>query len=199
MRFTTIILAGLLLVGLLGNASAAGTGWFWGITYEPSIPIGDLDDFSQDSFSWRGVGVEGRSWFREELSVGFAVSWNVFHSRLDDRTFSQPGVDLHGTQMRDVNAVPIYINMHYYLGRPYDWRFFLGLNAGTIFAEHRLDMGLYSYREENWHLAIAPEVGVQLPYDRLLGYVSVRWNNGFSAGEIDEVSYFSFRLGIGLR
>jgi hypothetical protein len=46
---------------------------------------------------------------------------------------------------------------------------------------------------------VAPELGLQLPYDRLLGYVALRWNYAFAAGEIDEVSYFSIRLGIGLR
>ncbi len=70
---------------------------------------------------------------------------------------------------------------------------------GTIYAEHRLDMGVYSSREENWHFGVAPEVGIQMPYDRLLGYVSVRWNYGLKAGAIDEVSYFSIRFGIGLR
>lgn len=199
MHARRIILAAVVLIAVAAGGPAVANQWFWGLTYEPSLSMGDLKDFSDQSFSWRGMGVEGRTFFAEEMSAGFAVSWNVFHSKLSNQVFSQPGQDLFGTQLRDVNAVPVYVNMHRYWGKPYDWRPFIGLNAGTIYAEHRLDMGLYSVREENWHLAIAPEVGVQLPYDRLLGYVSLRWNYGFKAGEIDEVSYISIRLGIGLR
>ncbi len=199
MNRSRIILAVAVLMSLLVAGPAAANEWLWGLTYETAVPVGDTKEFSQDSFSWRGMGFEGRSFIYQEMTVGFSVSWNVFHSKLSNQTFSQPGQDLHGTQLRDINAVPIYLNMHYYGGQRYGWRPYFGLNAGTMYAEHRLDMGLYSFREENWHFAVAPEIGIQFPYDRLLGYFSIRWNYGMKSGEIDEVNYFSFRFGIGLR
>jgi hypothetical protein len=193
------LVATVLLAALLAAVPAARAQWFRGLAYEPAVPTGDLRDFSDDSFSWRGMGLDGRRWMRDDISVGVSVSWNVFHSRFDDQVFSQPGQDVYGTQLRDVNIVPIYVNAHYYTGQPHGWRWFLGLNLGTMYADYRLDMGLYNYREENWHLALAPEVGLKFPYTMLLGYVSLRWNNGFAAGDVDEISYFAIRVGVGLR
>jgi hypothetical protein len=60
-------------------------------------------------------------------------------------------------------------------------------------------MGMYSLKQSNWHFAFAPEIGIQMPYDRLLGYVSLRWNYALEAGDVGETSYLSLRIGIGLR
>jgi len=191
--------AALVLAGLLIAVPAARAQWFWGLAYEPSISMGELKDFSDNSFSWRGVGFDGRRWLRNELSVGFSVSWNVFYHEFSETHFTRPGQDIFGTQLRDVNTLPIFLNAHFYTGEAYHWRWFFGLNLGTIYADYRLDMGLYNYREDNWHLAVAPEVGLKFPYNIPLGYVALRWNYAFSAGETDEVSYLALRLGIGLR
>lgn len=192
-----LAVAALLCSVTVGTANAQG--WLFGVTYEMAVPTGAVKDFSQDSFSWRGVGLEGRKFIKQEVSIGLGFSWNVFHSEGKNITWSQPGQDITGTQFRDVNAVPIYANIFWNWGQRQGWRPFLGLNAGTMYTEHRLDLGLYSFRENNWRFAAAPEIGVRLPYNVLLGYVSVRWNYATPAGDLDEVSYFSIRVGIGLR
>jgi len=199
MKALRVLLMTAALLGLLMTGAASAQGWLWGLTYEMSAPVGDLKEFSQNSWSWRGAGFEGRTFTAQEVSVGFAVSWNVFHSKQTNVTWSQPGQDVTGTQVRDVNAVPIYANMFWNWGERHGWRPFLGMNAGTMYTEYRVDLGLYSFRERNWHFAFAPEVGIRFPYDRWLGYFSVRWNYALGAGEIDEVSYISFRVGVGLR
>ena len=161
MKFKNIITTGLLILALLSTGSAMAEDWFWGLTYEPSIPMGDAKDFADDSFSWRGVGFEGRNWLNPDLSAGFAVSWNVFHEERDWDTISEPGRDITGNQSRDINAVPIFVNAHRYWGDTYQWRPFIGMNAGTMYTERRLDMGLYSLKQSNWHFAFAPEFGGQ--------------------------------------
>jgi hypothetical protein len=198
MRLRHLMSAIVLLAAIGASGPATASGWLWGLSYEMAAPMGDAKDFSGDSFSFRGVGLETRTWLYNEVTAGISTSWQVFHSKTND-TFSQDGVDVTGTAFRDINSVPIYANMHYYFGQQYDWRPFFGLNIGAMYNEYRVDMGLYQWVEDGWQFAVAPEFGIQMPYDRLLGYVSVRWHYAGSSGSIDETSYFSFRLGIGLR
>ena len=193
-----ILTAALLAVALTAPAAAGPV--LWGFSYEVATPLGDAKDFVDDPLSWRGVGMEGRVWTSPNIAVGVAASWQVFHESLGQHTLSMPGVDISGRQTRDINAVPVEVGAFYYLGddaggaRP-----FFGLNAGATYVERRADIGIYSFVEENWHLSIAPEVGVQLPYWRRLGYVSLRWHHAFEAGDVSENSYLSFRVGLGLR
>jgi hypothetical protein len=193
-----ILTLGLLTVALAAPSSAGPV--FWGFSYEVATPLGDARDFVDDPVSWRGVGMEARKWTSPNLAVGVAFSWQVFHESKGMHTISLPGVDITGRQNRDINAVPLHVGAFYYLGDDQGGaRPFFGLNAGATYVERRADIGIYAFVEENWHLSIAPEVGVQLPYWRRLGYVSVRWHHAFEAGDVSENSYLSFRVGFGLR
>jgi len=198
-KFKNIITSSLLILTLLCAGSAVAEDWFWGLTYETAVPTGDVKEFCDDGWSWRGIGFEGRTWLNRNVSAGFATSWNVFHVETDWVTQSEPGLDVTSKQFRDVNSVPLYVNSHYYMGDPYETRFYLGLNAGAMYSERRADVGSYTFKEDNWMFSVAPEIGVQLPYTSFLGYLSVRWNYGFAAGSFEETSYFSFRFGVGLR
>ena len=191
---TTILLLVLLICAAAPAALAENT---FGAAWSLGIPTGDTNDFAP-GFSARGISLDWRAFRNSETAIGASIGWNVFNEeKSGTRDFGNVAVT--GKLWNYVNAIPIYVNAYKYFGTDRrSPRYFAGLNAGTIWIERRTDFSLYAYQEQNWHLAVAPEVGVQLPWSSFLGYAAVRYNVGFSAGDVDTQSWIDIRLGFGL-
>lgn len=190
-----------LLAAFAGDAQAQD--WWWGITYNmsatSSLPgTSDADgDFVED-FSFRGIGLEARYVPQRggSLSYGFSASWNVLTEKTDE-VVNLPGGDLSGTQLRYVNAIPLLLNLHTYLGSAGGIRPYLGLNAGTWYIERRADVSVVSIEDDNWHLGWAPEIGFVIPMGSPeVGLIAnARYNWAFSAGGSGDQTYWGFNLG----
>ncbi len=190
-----------LLVAFEGEALAQD--WWWGITYDmsasSSIP-GSSDSESEfvEDFSFRGIGLQARYVPDRggNLSYGFSGAWHVLNEETDE-VVNLPGADVSGTQLRYFNAVPLLLNAHYYFGSRGGIRPYVGVNAGTYYIERRIDIGISSLKEDNWHLGWAPEIGLVVPLGRpevaFLG--SVKYNWAFSAGGTGDQKYWGFSLG----
>jgi hypothetical protein len=186
----TIVLLSLVAAPALAQ-NTFGAAWSLG------IPTGDTSDFA-GGFSMRGISLEGRAFRNRDVALGASIGWNVFNDEFSG-TREFENVALTGKSWSYVNAIPIYVGAFKYFGTDRrTTRMFAGLNAGTIWIERRTEFGLSAFQEQNWHLAVAPEVGFQLPWSSFLGYAAVRYNVGFSAGDVDTQSWFDIRLGFGL-
>jgi hypothetical protein len=110
---------------------------------------------------------------------------------------SLPGADISGTQLRYFNAVPLLVNAHYYFGSRGGIRPYAGLNVGTYWIERRVDIGLSSFKDDNWHLGWAPEAGIIVPLGRpeVALIADVRYNWAFSAGGTGDQKYWGFNVG----
>lgn len=199
MKRPMIFLALFVTIGILASLSgpAQAQEWRWGVAYGFAAPVGNTREFADD-FSWRNISIEGRRVFPDRnMSVGLTASWNVF-AEDGYRTSQLPGVDgaLSGYQYRYTNAFPLYLNAHYYLGRPYGPRPFVGLNLGTIIMDERIEVGLVAVSETNWHLAGAPEVGVVIPHGRQTWFLSGRYHAAAAAGSFSNQGYFTLSLGL---
>jgi len=191
---TAILLTALLTVAVVPAALAQST---FGAAWSLGIPTGDTKDFAS-GLSARGVSLEWRNFRSRDVALGASIGWNVFNEE-ESGTRQFGNVAVTGKNWNYVNAIPIYVNAYKYFGEDRRvTRFFAGLNAGTIWIERRFEYSVYAAEEQNWHLAVAPEVGVQLPWSSFLGYAAVRYNVGFSAGNVDTQSWFDIRLGFGL-
>jgi hypothetical protein len=191
----TIALA--LLMFLAGNSRAAAQEWWGGVTYQTALSSGDMADFV-DQFSWRNIGIEGRSMIGSNASVGIFLGWNVFHDEVDG-TVSLGAVDASGYQSRFVNAVPLLATAHYYFGRPSGPRPYVGAGIGTYWIENRLELGLTGIEATNWHFGLAPEFGVIIPTQGMADtYLSVKYNYAHESGDISR-SYWTFGIGFGSR
>jgi len=191
----TVSLAFLLV--LAGNAAAeAQTGqYWWAFTYQTSLSAGDTKDFTDD-FSWRNMGLEGRTYLSPNFSVGVFFGWNVFNDQLDG-TISLGGVDASGYQLRWVNAFPMLATAHLYLGDRSGPRPYVGTGVGTYWIENRMELGVTSVTASNWHFGLAPEAGVMIPtagYSDV--YLSAKYNYAFESGSITR-PYWTFGIGIG--
>jgi hypothetical protein len=188
------IMAFALLLAALGGSPVFGQ-TFTAVTYQPAQPLGNTQDFA-DNFGWRGIGLDFKKMVRDNVALGLSFGWQVFDQQTDE-VVSAFGVDISGDQFRYVNSFPLLANVSYFLGTPGGVRPYLAANVGTYIMEHRLDIGLYTIHETNWHFGFGPEVGLAFPLrPDLAGVLMSRYNYALSAGSVDEQSYLS--VGIGL-
>ena len=173
-----------------------------GLSYNMGLTTSGTRDFVED-YSWRGFGFEVRSFRNDNFSVGASFSWNIFDEKTGEViTFDQGAVS--GTQIRQLNAFPLMLNAHYYLGQYSDRvRPYIGLNVGTYYIIQRLEIGVLALEENNWHFGVAPEIGFLFPtYSGSIFFVNVRYNQAFKAGsglaggEGKDWQWFGFNVGI---
>jgi outer membrane protein W len=188
----------LLLFGAGSAKAEAQQGkWFWGLQYMVGTGVSDTRDFVGGGVSFRNFGIEGRYVSSPKLSFGLYFAWNVFNQETDSviTNFAGTGADVSGFQHRYVNAFPILATVHYYFGKPRGIRPYVGTGLGTYYVENRLDIGRSSIYADNWHLGLAPELGVIIPVDwNVRAYLNAKYNWAIKSGGV-EVQYFTFGLG----
>ena len=191
-----LVLFGLLLM-LLPTAEVRADNSTFGIAWGIGVPTGDTNDYISE-VSFRGMSVEWRNFYMRDAAYGINVGWNVFNETNDGTMIFTDGA-VTGKHWRYVNAIPIYGSWFKYFSTDQrSSRFYAGINAGTAWIERRTEMGLYQVTNDNWHLAIAPEVGWSLPWDSFLGYVGVRYHYAFEAGDSEAQQWIEFKIGFGL-
>jgi hypothetical protein len=187
---------GLLLI-LLPTAPSMADDSTFGIAWGISLPTGDTADYIS-KVSFRGASVEWRNFYQRDAAYGLNVGWNVFNKEEDGTTFFDNGA-VTGKSWNYINAVPVYGSwFKYFSADKRSSRFFAGINAGGAWINRRTDVGLVRFEEDNWHFAVAPEVGFNLPWDSFLGYVSARYHYAFKAGNMEAQQYLEFKIGFGL-
>jgi len=205
------IIASLALI-LVFSGEAKAQDWWWGITYEmsatSSLPTNSDSDvnFIED-YSFRGLGIEARYVPSRDAnySFGFNMGWNVLNEKnefgTERNTISLANADITGTQLRYFNTVPLLANASYYFGSRGGIRPYVGVNAGTYYIERRVDIGVVSVVEDNWHFGWAPEVGLVVPLGRpeIALLTTIRYNWAFSAGGTGDQKFWGFNIGIAYR
>lgn len=194
----TIRLTGMAILALLvltASPVLAGKNAF-GVTWNMSVPTGNTSDFLSD-FSFRGMGFDYKSFRGPDVAFGVNVAWNVMAEEQDE-ALQLDGFSVAGLRNHYVNTVPIYVSGYRYFGPQRGTRYFIAGHAGTAWLEKRIDIGLYSREEDNWHASFAPEIGVQFPYSSFLGSLSMRYNYMLKAGDTEAQSYLEIRLGFGM-
>ena len=191
-----IVLLGLLLILQPASAVRADNSVF-GIAWGLSVPTGDTNDFISN-ISFRGASAEWRNFYMRDAAYGINIGWNVFNDT-DDSTVNFENAAVTGKRWSYINAVPVYGGwFKYFSDDKRSSRFFAGMNAGGAWIERRMDVGFVSIQEDNWHFAVAPEVGWQLPWDSFLGYVGARYHYAFKAGNMEAQQWLEIKIGFGL-
>lgn len=190
----SIILTLLLLMTMTATASAESS---FGIAWNPSIPVGNTADFA-GGFAWRGANLEWRNYVRSDLAVGADFGWNVLTDNFEG-TVTQNGVSVTGKKWTYINALPLHVTAFKYFGTDRrEMRWYAGMGAGANWMEYRQDVASYSFQDSQWHFALAPEVGVQMPWNSWVGYFGLRYQHAFAAGDFDTQGWFDVKVGFGL-
>ena len=179
----------------------------WAYTYDVAFPMGETSDFI-DNVSWRGFTLQGRSFIKPNISIGGSFSWQVFNKRADetvDFEIQPEELDkpvkgtLSGEQLRYINTLPIMVNAHYYMGdalidaiRPY-----AGISVGTAPTKKRTEVGILAFDDLNWHFALAPEIGILIPFDTGFNFIgSVKYNVALQTNDSINYSYLNIQVGV---
>jgi hypothetical protein len=189
----------LAFVVLLGSATTARAqlSYYGTATYQLAFPIGETHQYIHD-VAWRGVGLDFGYFVRPNITVGFAVAWNVFYEGTNRIVHFSNGGDISGYQDRSLNVFPILANARYFFEVSPSIRPFVGFGMGVYPIIQRLDIGLSSYSTTEWHFGIAPELGVFVPIGLgSYGTLSVRYNLPFSSGSQGFYQFIGVHLGIG--
>ena len=183
-----------LITCLVHTTQAQESDWATTINYSVGLPTGDLKDFT-DNTSFRGISFEAKNFRTEQISVGFSLGWQIFKERLEG-TFSQPGQDVTGTQVRYLNALPIMVTGHYQFGDPGGARPYAGVGLGTVHSLQRTEVGLFTISNNNWHFGFYPEVGVYIPVSFDMG-INVAAKYNYALGTSDSIDYSYLSLSVG--
>ena len=192
-------LSAALLLAAGSAADVEAQDWWFGFTWGASLPVSDTKDFADKSPSWRNFGIEGRKSLGDHTSLGFALGWNVFNETSFETT-ELDNTQISGTQFRYINAFPLLITGHYYIGERLDYksgiRGFVGAGVGAYVAENRVDIGFSSFKNTTWHFGVAPEAGVAYKFGSPFAmFLSAKYNLTTKADD-RSLSYWNFNVGM---
>lgn len=155
------------LAGCVHEAEAQKR-WY-AFSYGATFPSGATTEFTSDT-DWASVGVEVRQLVARRVTVGLAwwftelsdeVEGTLDFRQLGFEDFDDIAGNVHGTQFRTIQSMPLVATVHYYFRDPLrTFVPFLGAGAGPTLLERQLNIGLQEFEEDNWDLAIIPEAGV---------------------------------------
>ena len=188
----------LLIITMVVGVASLSQAQFYSASWDVSFATGETNNYiSKPSF--RGVTfVDARKFINPQLSVGGLFSWNVFYDN-PNGTFTKDNKTVTGQQYRYINSFPLMVTTHYYFDEdPDDISFYIGGGVGTIIAEKRTDMGLFTSGDGNkWHFGVQPQIGVLYPLSRNIdAHLAFKYNHAFKAGDHDKIQYFSMSVGL---
>lgn len=204
------IISGIFLLAFICNLSAqdafivnAGKNsksprMMWNFDYSLAFPMGDLKDFI-DKPDYYGLDIDGRSFIKQNFSVGGGIGINFFDKKFDRTTYYFDGGAITGTRWNYFYQMPFFANAHYYPLQKGKIKPFVGLNAGAYYTEYEVQMGLYAVRDKNWHFGLAPEIGFYLPFGISDWAINVKAKYNYVFYDANNITGLqSFGINIGL-
>jgi hypothetical protein len=192
----TVVVAGALLLCMRAEASAQD--WYGLATWNISFPTADTKEFV-DETSFRGFNLEFRKAVDAATTVGIMSGWDVFHERTDETVEFENGA-VTGSQDRYINAFPIMLGVHRYLGERGGTRPYLGVNAGGWVLIRTARIGISEIEEDSWDWGVIPEAGLVVPMSYGSSFiVNGRYQWSFTsqdlAGNDEDLTYWSIHIG----
>ncbi len=179
---------------LLFSNGTQAQDWYWGMSYGMTAPVSDTKDFTE-GVSWRNFAVDILATIRSNTAVGVNFGWNVFND-ITAEVSSLENVDVGGTQFRYINSFPMLATVRQFTGRSGGPRFFYGAGIGAQYVKNRVDVGQWRLEDNTWHFALAPEIGVILPFGSdAKWFLNAKYNYAAKASDRTR-SYFGFNIGI---
>jgi outer membrane protein W len=187
----SIIVLALILFAPLKAADAISI-----LTWNISFPFDETKEFSQDSESFLGAAFEYRMFVQQNISIGAYFGWQVFNGdttrtiHVDTEGENAYKADITGKQFRYINSFPLMLTLNFYLGNPNGAQAYIGVGAGTMIIEEKVELGVVAAKHTRWHIAVAPEFGFKFPLGyNLHGLASVKYHYAFPVKRITGEEY----------
>jgi len=129
----------------------------WGFNWEIAQPVSSFRSYV-DNLSLRGFSVEGRTFLRENLSLGTSFSWNRFAQTRSGSTEIPNGM-VTGRVFRYADMLGLRALAHYYLNsgpvKPY-----LGAGIGGVWGYADQQVADIFTSQAHFAFIASPEIGV---------------------------------------
>ncbi len=184
------------------SIGAQAQDYHWRLTYDVSIPIGQMSEDFIDATSWRGIGVDNRWYQSERLSVGFYLAWHTFYQKRSNvlATNESGSLSAYGNQFRYLNTWVMQANAHYYLGEQGDINPWVGLGLGTAYNVERTELGFLAVIYEPWSFSLSPQIGVDIPIGISTDFtLAVRYNHYFNSDNKARFDYQYIGINAGFK
>ena len=183
------------IVTLIVPFTASAQGGYMSVEYVVGFPTGDLGNYI-GSASFRGAVIEYQKYIKSNLSIGGEVGWSAFYERKDYDTYSQEDVSASGIQYRYSSQVPILISAEYNFSPEATLKPYANFGLGTMYSRRDTDMGLWYLREEAWHFALKPELGIMYELNLNSSFnLSAKYYTGLASGDLETQSYLALGAG----
>ncbi|MCX6140099.1 MAG: hypothetical protein NTX15_04595 [Candidatus Kapabacteria bacterium] len=179
--------------------------YFGSVYWSVATPTGQFRSFVNET-SVAGFGLDVQWWASDHVSAGLVLGYNVWSDVYRGVTQQYKINDLqgavNGTQVHTVNSFTLMAGGRYLFGGSRDVRPFFGLAAGAVTSAQALEVSLVRFTETNWHLGVAPSVGLLIPmsFNSMLD-LSARFSYGFPSGQAlynvsqNTISFWSINAG----
>jgi opacity protein-like surface antigen len=173
----------LLLLGLSLQAQNA----FLGLTYSLGLPQGHTKDFLNKT-SYLGFSFEARKFVRESYTFGLSLNWQAFAQDIKRQGET--------VQKRNIDALPLLATTHYYFRGSETFIPYAGIGLGAYRITLTAKDPEADFKEANWHLGFAPELGLIIRIDYGIGFLFlVKYNYALAAGDGDAQTWLSLQIG----
>ena len=188
---------------LFGERSAQAQGFYWSLTYNPSVPVGSVRSFVPN-VSGLGFELDARYWFKgPNFSVGLGGVFNHFYQRSPRATYQVENGAVTATLFRIIDVVALVPEAQYYFGPDNDVVPYIGMGAGFASVKFHVLVSDFDLSQRSPGLILAPEGGMLIPFDRdgqtiLQAFmVGLRWSF-ITAGfrDVSNTSYVGLSLGL---
>jgi hypothetical protein len=165
-------------------------------SWSPAIPMGQMTDEVRTT-SGRGVQFGISQNVNNRLSFGGNLVWQMFYEKSYEIYTDENSV-FSGWQRNYINAFSLMANTKYYFSNSVNnIKAYLSLEIGASIIENYQVIGLYEFKELEWHFAIAPVVGIDIPATKYLGFqVYIKYPNSFKSNSSFHYSWINTGIGI---
>jgi hypothetical protein len=173
--------------------------WIMALNYNIAVPGKKMQSFINNP-SLLGFSLDARKMVTPYLSIGGSFGQQLFYWQTGNSLgIEQPA--FIGSQIRFMNAFPLMINLHVYLGDSSRLRPYAGMNIGGFYAWQRSEMGVLVFEGRKWQWGMAPEIGAIFPVGRVDMTMAAKLNcigcpRVSSVMDEAQQLYFSFNVGM---
>lgn len=163
---------------------------------EATFALGQTAQFA-GSFGIGGFGIDARYLAFRPWRLGASVSWQSITQRKEDEATSTSQATYSGTMIKELSYNPLLAKVGYTISESERARTYASFGLGATRSLRRIDTGIVSLFDEQWHFTVAPEAGVEIPIGPVHLVVSGRLSYLTPAASLSEQWLFNLCIGVG--
>jgi hypothetical protein len=162
---------------------------------EATFTLGETSKFA-GSFGIAGFGVDARYMAFRPWRFGASISWQTISQRREDSVESAQAA-YSGTMIKELSYNPILAKVGYTLSETDTLRSFAAVGVGGARSLRRIDTGIVSLTDEQWHFSLAGELGLEIPLGPIHVVGTGRLSYLAPSGGIGDQVLINLCLGVG--